>query len=150
LMEHLSGRGITCPTPVRAHDGSVSGRLCGRPAAIVTFLDGVSLKRPRAEHCRQLGRALAALHTAGADFPLTRANALSVGAWRPLFESAQPGAEALLPGLAAEIERELDRLEAVWPAALPAGIVHGDLFPDNAFFLGEALSGIIDFYFACN
>ena len=59
-------------------------------------------------------------------------------------------ADEIAPGLAATIEQELDHLEANWPASLPQGIIHADLFPDNAFFLGDQLSGLIDFYFACN
>ncbi|MBH0237141.1 homoserine kinase [Methylobrevis albus] len=150
LMQHLAGRGINCPTPVRARSGAALGRLAGRPAAIVTFLDGVSVRRPRLPHCAQLGVALADLHAAGADFAVHRTNALSLPGWRPLFERSADRADEVQPGLAAEIDAELGRLEAEWPKALPAGVIHADLFPDNVFFLGDDLSGLIDFYFACN
>ena len=150
LMEHLSRRGITCPLPVANREGHALGRLAGRPAAIITFLDGVSVRRPRADHCAGVGRALAQLHQAADGFALTRANALSVGGWRPLFEMCAGRADEVQPGLGAEIAAELDFVEAHWPTGLPAGIIHADLFPDNVFFLRNRLSGLIDFYFACN
>jgi homoserine kinase type II len=150
LMEHLSKRGINCPLPVRDRKGNSLGRLAARPAAIVTFLTGVSVRRPRADHCAAVGRALAGLHEAADGFMLTRPNALSVGGWRPLYEACAGRADEVQFGLAAEIEGELDFLEKNWPGDLPTGVIHADLFPDNVFFLGKALSGLIDFYFACN
>jgi len=108
------------------------------------------VRRPRAEHCIALGGALASLHLAGRGFAITRRNALSVGGWRPLFDNCLGRADAVQPGLGAEIARELDILEAAWPADLPTGVIHADLFPDNVFFLNDRLSGLIDFYFACN
>ncbi len=150
LMEHLAARGITCPLPVKTASGEALGTLCGRPAAIVTFLEGMWTRRPQVAHCAELGRALALFHAAGQDFTLTRANALSVPGWRPLAEQAGARADAVMPGLAAEIEAELRALEGSWPRGLPQGVIHADLFPDNVFFLGQTLSGLIDFYFACN
>jgi len=93
---------------------------------------------------------MARLHLAGQSFKLARANALGLAGWRPLYASFRSRAEEVAPGLSAIIEQELDHLEANWPADLPRGIIHADLFPDNVFFLGDALSGLIDFYFACN
>jgi homoserine kinase type II len=149
LMEHLAARGITCPQPVRNRKGIVLGRLAGRPAAIVTFLDGMWIRRPAASHCAAVGEALARLHLAGADFPATRANALGMENWRPLFEQARPRGDSVKEGLCDDIARELDTLEKSWPHALPQGVIHADLFPDNVFFLADKLSGLIDFYFAC-
>src|ERR1700758_3630476 len=88
LIEHLAGRGLTCPQPVRNRSGEALGRLAGRPAAIVTFLDGMWIRRPGAAHCAAVGEALARLHLAGADFPMARRNGLSVDGWRPLCETA--------------------------------------------------------------
>ncbi len=150
LMEHLAARGITCPQPVKARSGEALGRLAGRPATIVTFLDGMWVKRPGVPHCAAVGEALADLHRAGRDFPLRRENALSMPAWRPLFEQSRARADEVTAGLSAETAAELDVLEAGWPADLPAGVIHADLFNDNVFFLGGKLSGLIDFYFACN
>jgi homoserine kinase type II len=149
LMEHLAARGLTCPQPVKNRAGETLGRLAGRPAAIVTFLDGMWIRRPSAVHCAGLGRALAELHIAGADFPMRRANALSVAGWRSLYESAKTRADGVQAGLRSAIAAELGLLAAAWPRDLPQGVIHADLFPDNVFFLGDRLSGLIDFYFAC-
>jgi homoserine kinase type II len=149
LMEHLSGRGLVCPRPVRDRQGEALGRLAGRPAAIVTFLDGISVKRPSVAHCRALGTALGRLHKGGADFHAVRKNALSVEGWRPLFEASAPRADNVRQGLARQIEEALTLLERQWPKDLPHGNIHADLFPDNVFFIGEEVSGVIDFYFAC-
>jgi homoserine kinase type II len=150
LLEHLAARGLTCPQPVRNRAGSALGMLAGRPAAIVTFLQGVWIRRPGVEHCAAVGEELARLHLAGEGFALTRRNALSVQGWRPLFDRTEGRADEMMPGLDAEIARELDALEAAWPTDLPQGVIHADLFPDNVFFLRGKLSGVIDFYFACN
>jgi homoserine kinase type II len=149
LMEHLATAGINCPTPVHDGQGRVLRSLAGKPAALVTFLEGVWIRRPQPRHCAALGQAMASLHLAGRSFAHTRANALGVGGWRPLFQRFRSRADDIIPGLAAMIEEELDHLEAHWPKQLPQGIIHADLFPDNAFFLGDQLSGLIDFYFAC-
>src|ERR1700752_3938072 len=135
LMEHLAARGLTCPQPVKNRAGEALGQLAKRPAAIVTFLDGMWIRRPSAAHCAALGTALAQLHLAGADFPLKRANALSVEGWRPLFDNCAARADTVQRGLQASLARELDHLERVWPRELPQGVIHADLFPDNVFFL---------------
>jgi homoserine kinase type II len=149
LMEHLAARGITCPQPVKNKQGGMLGKIAGRPAAIVTFLDGLWIRRPNPGHCEAVGEALARLHLAGADFKLKRANALSIESWRALYKNAEPRGDSVRPGLCAEIAKELDALEKSWPRQLPQGVIHADLFPDNVFFLGNKLSGLIDFYFAC-
>jgi homoserine kinase type II len=149
LMEHLAARGITCPQPVKNRQGGVLGKIAGRPAAIVTFLVGLWIRRPSPGHCAAVGEALARLHLAGADFKQKRANALSIESWRPLYEHAKARGDSVRQGLCREIEMELDALEKSWPRQLPQGVIHADLFPDNVFFLGDKLSGLIDFYFAC-
>ncbi len=149
LMEHLAAKGLDCPRPVRNRAGEALGRLAGRPAVIVTFLDGYSVHHPEPMHCAALGAALAQLHVAGADFTMRRSNALSVDGWRPLFAPCADQADGVAPGLRALIESELDFLESDWPIGLPTGVIHADLFPDNVFFIGDRISGLIDFYFAC-
>ena len=149
LMGHLAARGLTCPQPVKNQTGDMLGWIAGRPAALVTFLDGMWIRRPTASHCAALGEALAQLHLAGADFPMRRRNALSADGWRPLYVASAAGADTVQPGLREAIEKELTLLEGAWPSGLPEGVIHADLFPDNVFFLGEKLSGLIDFYFAC-
>ncbi|MCR9138873.1 MAG: homoserine kinase [Alphaproteobacteria bacterium] len=150
LMEHLAQKGLSCPIPVHPGDGPALGELAGRPAAVISFLEGMWPRRPMPHHCDALGKAMAHFHLEGRDFSLKRENALSVSAWRPLWDSCAPQADQVQAGLATEIESELTALEGSWPTDLPAGVIHADLFPDNVFFLGEQLSGLIDFYFACN
>jgi homoserine kinase type II len=148
LMEHLARRGITCPRPVPARDGKALRFLAGRHAAITTFLPGVWPRRVRVEHCGPLGGALAALHLAGTGYEPRRANRLGPGGWPPLLDRCRARADEVQPGLAAELDTALDEILSTWPASLPEGHIHADLFPDNVFFLDERLSGLIDFYFA--
>ncbi len=150
FMDHLAAKGVHCPIPIHGRDGLALRELCGRPAALISFLDGVWPTRIQPFHCTGLGKALATMHLAGADFGLKRANALSIKGWRPLFEGCESGADDVHPGLAAELATELDVIERAWPCGLPSGVIHADLFPDNVFFQREVLTGLIDFYFACN
>lgn len=149
LMEHLAARGLVCPQPVKARDGTALGTISGRPAVLVTFLEGMWIRRPTSAHCGMVGEGLAQLHAAGADFPMTRENSLSLPGWVALHDAAKGRADEIMPGLESMIARELDFLAKSWPKDLPQGIIHADLFPDNVFFLGGRLSGLIDFYFAC-
>eukprot|EP01037_Dinobryon_pediforme_P009599 gene9599-9676_t len=149
LMQHLASKGLNCPQPVRNRAGEALGTLSGRPACIVTFLEGVWIRQPQAHHCAEVGTALAKLHLAGADFNMARTNALSLKGWPPLAEAAGRRANDVFAGLQDFIAQELAFLQQNWPKNLPVGVIHADLFPDNVFFLGSKLSGLIDFYFAC-
>src|SRR6476646_325545 len=149
LMEHLAARGLTCPQPVKNQKGDMLGWVAGRPAALVTFLEGMWIRRPSAAHCAALGEALVRLHLAGADFAMRRDNALSVAGWRQLFAVCRERANEVQRDLKAVLTAEIETLEREWPRGLPQGVIHADLFPDNVFFLGAKLSGLIDFYFAC-
>ncbi len=149
LMEHLARKGLACPTPIHQRSGEALSQLCGWPAAIISFLDGMWPRKPNARHCQLLGEALANFHLAGSDFTMKRPNDLSVAGWRRLFDSCRARAHEVSPGLAEELGRELEVIERQWPGDLAIGTIHADLFPDNVFFLQDRLSGIIDFYFAC-
>ncbi|WP_414475060.1 homoserine kinase [Microvirga sp. M2] len=149
LMQHLANKGLNCPLPVDNRQGQPLGRLAGRPAVIITFLDGIAVRRPTSGHCGALGGALAKLHLAGQDFAMSRPNALSLDSWGPLFAQAEAQADTVSGGLADRTRRELANLREAWPADLPTGIIHADLFTDNVFFIGAEVSGLIDFYFAC-
>jgi homoserine kinase type II len=149
LMQHLHARGITCPLPVKNGAGEVLGTIAGRPAALITFLEGMWIRRPSASHCTALGTALAKLHLAGLDFAGRRENALSLAGWRALYENCGARANEVQRDLRELLAKELAHLGEVWPRDLPQGVIHADLFPDNVFFLGDKLSGLIDFYFAC-
>jgi homoserine kinase type II len=149
LMEHLASHGIACPQPVRNRNGENWIELNGKPAALLTFLDGVSLRKPEVGHCTLAGGALAKLHAAGADFALSRPNALSVAGWEKLASDTRAKADSVQPGLADLIESTLNDMKR-WPQGLPGGVIHADLFPDNVLFMDGRISGLIDFYFACN
>jgi homoserine kinase type II len=150
LMEHLAQGGVRCPTPVHDREGQVLRELAGRPAAIVTFLPGYSLQKPQPAHCRAVGAVMAKLHEAGLSFPLKRKNALSLAGWTRLCASIGGVADKIAPGMSAQLAHALDALSETWPESLPRGVIHADLFPDNVLFLKDAVSGVIDFYFACN
>jgi homoserine kinase type II len=149
LMEHLAGRGVHCPLPVKTRDGRSLVSLNRRNAAIVTFLTGIALRRPDVAHCAAGGTALAGLHKMGEDFALRRANALGPKGWRPLAEAIHD-ADTIEDGLTALIHGSLENLVGGWPAGLPSGVIHADFFPDNVLFVGNEVGGVIDFYFACN
>ncbi|PYG59337.1 homoserine kinase [Rhizobium sp. UGM030330-04] len=150
LMQHLAAKGLSCPLPLPRKDGELLGELSGRPAALISFLEGMWLRKPEAKHCREVGKALAAMHLAGEGFEIKRPNALSVEGWKVLWDKSEDRADEVEKGLRDEIRPEIDYLAAHWPKDLPAGVIHADLFQDNVFFLGDELSGLIDFYFACN
>lgn len=149
LMDHLAVSGFSCPSPVKDREGQTLKILAGRPAAMVTFLDGICVTRPKRDHCRELGTAVAQFHLAGQNFSQTRRNALSQSDWQNVFEPVSDQADAIVPGLRNCLEDELEYLNTAWPKSLPTGIIHADLFPDNVFFLKDKVSGFIDFYFAC-
>ncbi|MFX4223992.1 MAG: homoserine kinase [Thalassobaculum sp.] len=149
LMRHLAKKGLNVPSPVPGRDGVTLRELNGRPAAIVTFVEGVWRRRIQPSCCRELGVGMAEMHLAGRDFGRVRENNLSVGGWRPLFESCALASREIYHAMHNALNMELHHLEAHWPGDLPVGTIHADLFPDNVFFLGDKLSGFIDFYFAC-
>ncbi len=149
LMDHLAHQGVACPTPVRARDGEALRELCNRPAAIVTFLNGMWPRRIDTYHCAGLGAALAGLHKAGASFGMVRSNDLGPRGWPPLYAACAARCGELQAGLSDELAAELAALGAAWPDDLPRGTIHADLFPDNVFFRDREVSGLIDFYFAC-
>jgi len=149
LMRHLAVGGLVCPEPVAARDGSLQGVLAGRPCAITTFLQGMSTRAIATDQCEALGVAMARLHALGAGYAPVRRNALGPDAWGPLLGSCLGAGDTLMAGLTAEVTRAVEEVCAAWPGDLPSGQIHADMFPDNVFFLDGALSGVIDFYFAC-
>jgi homoserine kinase type II len=134
LMKHLSQKGLNCPTPIKGKDGNALRKIQDKPAALTSFLKGVSTKKIKNEHCAKLGEAHAKLHLAGLDFDMQRKNSLTIDNWRALFEKSASKADGVIEGLSKEIEEELFFLEKNWNPDLPRGIIHADLFPDNVFF----------------
>ena len=149
LMQHLAARGFPCPTPIKDRNGKALQTLRGKPAALVSFLTGVSVRRPSVAQCREAGVGLARLHLAADGFKGRRPNALGQSAWAALFAGQGAAAERLRPGLAREIDEDLAMLSLAWPRGLQSGIIHADLFPDNVFFDNGKFAAAIDFYFAC-
>ncbi len=156
LLDHLAARG--CPVPRTIHDRK--GKLyITRPGpagedkalALIEYLPGVSVSMPTARQARAVGAELARLHMAAGDFPGSRANGMGVAEWQRLAAACGPeGLARINPELADIVARELPRLARAWPAGLPSGVIHADLFPDNVLMLGGKVTGLIDFYFACN
>lgn len=149
LMTHMADHGINCPMPVADHDDLVLKNLNDRACAIFTFLDGTSNTTPPAARCYSAGQILAKMHLAGLEFDGKRANALDHNAWSPLLADCGDGAPDLPSDIISKAQTRLDATLDAWPKNLPSGVIHADLFPDNALFVGNDVTGIIDFYFAC-
>jgi len=149
LMRHLAGHGVLVPEPVPNHDGQLCVPLHGKPAAIVSKLEGSSQMDPQPVHCAAVGDMLARMHLAGRDFSLHQPNLRGIAWWHET-------APAVLPHLS-EAEAQLLRSEIHFQEAfhgsdlhkrLQQGPVHADLFRNNVMFDGERLTGFFDFYFA--
>jgi homoserine kinase type II len=149
LMKHLAGKGVAVPEPQADGSGEILHRLLGKPAAVVNRLVGSHHLAPSADHCAQVGAALARMHLAGRDYPRHQPNLRGLHWWTQTVP-------VVLPYLSAEqsalIHNELlfqQQLAASTDyAELPRGPIHADLFRDNVMFDGDRLSGFFDFYFA--
>lgn len=151
LLDHLAAHG--CPVPRTIHDreGALYRMRGEKALALIEFLPGVSVSSPTVGQARAVGAELARLHIAAADFAPNRANGMGVAEWQRLAaECGTQGLQSIDPQLAALVANELPRLAASWPNDLPTGVIHADLFPDNVLMLDDKVSGLIDFYFACN
>ena len=151
LLDHLASKG--CPVPRTIHDrANQAYRMLGEKAvALIEFLPGVSVDHPEAAQARSVGAALAGIHLASADFASRRANGLSLPSWQELADDCgETGLASINPDLPRLVGDELAYLQAQWPQDLPQAVIHADLFPDNVLMLGDAVGGLIDFYFACN
>lgn len=149
LLDHLSAAGA--PVPRTIHDrGGGSFRMVGEKAvALIEFLPGISVDRPTPAQAHAVGAALAQMHKAALDFPLARANALGCAASLATLAGCAPAALGSIdPALPFYVEQGMALVDA-WPDGLPQTVIHSDLFPDNVLMLGNRVSGMIDFYFAC-
>ena len=149
MLDHLAGRGNPVPRALPDRAGTAIHQLEGRPACLIEFLTGVSVSHPTAAQAQAAGAAMGKMHGDLVDFPLTRANSMGVETWRPLFDRCGRDLDGIAPGLYDQVGAALDSVLADWPADLPAGTIHADLFPDNVLMRGDAVTGLIDFYFAC-
>jgi homoserine kinase type II len=155
LMGWWHARGIICPKPIPMKNGRILSALREKPALMVSFLEGSGVARITTEHMLQLGKLVADMHLAGMDYPHSRANALSLSGWEAIIDTMGERADEITPDLRQLLRDEYFYLSEHWPQGLPSGPIHADLFPDNVFFnknFGKAptLSGVIDFYYACN
>lgn len=150
LMQHLSKKNIPTPLPISNNEGQILSTIADKPCAIISFLEGRSIKKITNDHLKELGENLAKLHTASNDFKLTKTNDMSKEQWANLFSQIKENCNKIKPGIKDEITTSLKYINNNWPKSLPKGIIHADLFPDNVFFEQDKLVGIIDFYFACN
>jgi homoserine kinase type II len=149
LLDHLDAKGLPVPPAIKDRGGREIQELEGRPACLIKFLTGVSLSHPTSPQALAAGSALGAMHRAVADFAPMRVNSMGVETWRPLFERCGRDLDTIAPGLSDRVDGALAAVEAAWPAHLPRSAVHADLFPDNVLMLGDRVTGLIDFYFAC-
>ncbi len=151
LMEHLHNKGFPCPEPIADKDGKILQKINNRTAALFSFLPGQSLTPDavKPNHCGAVATYLAQLHLATADFTSVRPNNLSHHGWMELSDQAAMHADRVRPGMAQRLNMELNYIRNYWNDDVPHGTCHADLFPDNIFFDGDNLCGVIDFYFAC-
>lgn len=150
LLDHLAARGNPVPPAIKDRDGVAIHTLEGRPACLIQFLPGVSISHPTPAQASATGAAMGAMHASLADFPLGRANTMGVDSWRPLFDRCGRSLDQIAPGLYDSLGFALDSVIARWPRdSLDRSAIHADLFPDNVLMRGDAVSGLIDFYFAC-
>jgi len=151
LLDHLAGKGLPVPPAIKDRDGVAIQELGGRPACLIKFLPGVSLSHPTPAQAMAAGRSMAEMHRAVEDFPLTRENTMGFDHWTPLFERCGRDLDTISPGLYDDLSFQLDAVRSSWrdDLAMPRGVIHADLFPDNVLMRGDTVSGLIDFYFAC-
>lgn len=149
LLDHLAAKGLPVPPAIKDRTGAEIHALEGRPACLIQFLPGVSVTHPTAAQAISAGAAMGRMHAALDDFTLGRTNSMGVDSWRPLLERCGESLDRIAPGLFARVSGALEDIVARWPRHLPTSAVHADLFPDNVLMLGDAVTGLIDFYFAC-
>lgn len=150
LLDHLAAKGCPVPRTIHDRDNRAFGLHEGKALALIEFLPGVSVSDPTPQQAKAVGAALAKVHLAAESYQASRANGMDLEAWKGLFgDCGREGLASIHPALGQTIADELVYLEANWPADLPRGVIHADLFPDNVLLRGDEVSGLIDFYFAC-
>ena len=149
MLDHLEARGSPVPPAIRDRTGEAIQQLEGRSACLIKFLSGVSLSTPTPAQARAAGTAMGEMHRGLADFDMVRPNTLGIDDWRPLLEQCGRAMDEIAAGLFDRVSTALAAVEAQWPRALPVATIHADLFPDNVLMLGDQVTGLIDFYFAC-
>lgn len=149
LLDHLDAKGLAVPPAIKDRNGVEIQELEGRPACLIKFLPGISLSHPTVAQARAAGEALGRLHLATADFPLSRENSMGFDSWRPLLDRCGDDLNGIAPGLYDDMRAVLRDIGATWPTDIDRCAIHADLFPDNLLMIGDQVTGLIDFYFAC-
>ncbi|MEG3087270.1 homoserine kinase [Sphingomonas sp. PB4P5] len=149
MLDHLAARGSPVPPAIKDRAGQAIQHLAGRAACLIKFLSGVSLSTPTPAQALAAGKALGEMHAGLADFTMVRPNTLGVDDWRPLLDQCGRAMDEIQPGLFDRVSAALGTVETQWPRDLPVATIHADLFPDNVLMLGDQVTGLIDFYFAC-
>ena len=149
LMKNIFNKNFPSPEPIINKNGNYITEIFGKKAAVVSFLEGTSKKNLTPGNCHEVGIYTAKLHMITKNLNIKRTNRLSVNSWRLIYRKIQRDCSKIYPDLTKIIERNLEVIEDKWPKNIPRGIIHADLFPDNIFFKGSKLTGIIDFYFSC-
>ena len=154
IMVHLNNKGYYCPKPICDKNNIFLQELRGKPAIIVNFLEGKSKNNITIEDCYQVGSSIGLMHCKSDDFKLVRDNSLSIEGWQTLIKNCNKTIpisvlDKLQPNLMKDIQNSFDFFLKFWPHFLPKGFIHGDLFPDNVFFVNNKITGVIDFYFSC-
>ena len=149
LMRNLFDANFPSPEPIINKNGNYITEISGKKAAVVSFLEGSAKKNLSPDNCHEVGIQAAKLHVITKNLTGKRENNLSVNSWKKIYKNVQKDCSRIHSNLARIIERNLDEIESNWPKNIPSGIIHADLFPDNIFFKGNNLTGIIDFYFSC-
>jgi homoserine kinase type II len=150
LLSYLSENKFPCPKPIANKNNEKINRIKNKNAALVTFLNGQSKNKITSEECFEIGKITAQLHEITKKFDINRKNNLSIENWDSIFEKTIKQKIDLDESIIKKTKNYLNFLKDKWPKNLPQGIIHADLFPDNIFFTNNKVSGIIDFYFACN
>ena len=150
LLSYLSENKFPCPKPIANKNNEKINRIKNKNAALVTFLNGQSKNKITSEECFEIGKITAQLHEITKKFDINRKNNLSIENWESIFEKTIKQKIDLDESIIKKTKNYLNFLKDKWPKNLPQGIIHADLFPDNIFFTNNKVSGIIDFYFACN
>ncbi len=149
LLDHLAQRGNAVPPAIADRGGTKIQTVNGRPACLIEFLTGVSVSHPTAAQARAAAAEMARMHASLADFAGTRINTMGIGMWPGLLERCGSDLDRIAPGLFDRVRVALDSVRTEWPSGLPVSAIHADLFPDNVLMLGDTVTGLIDFYFAC-
>jgi len=150
LLDHLADKGLPVPPAIKDRDGREIQELAGRAACLIQFLPGISLSHPTPVQAAAASRAMADMHAAVADFGMTRPNSMGAESWRPLFDRCGRSLDEIAPGLHDDLGFAIDRVLSGWGKdGFDHVAIHADLFPDNVLMLGDKVTGLIDFYFAC-